>query len=196
MRFDRSGFVSSTPQILGGNAPLVSFQGSGSFLPLQPLEPSEGNNAKISTHGSNGHALPSSLQQAAAAILQDFDDAKIFNCLSVLRSLSPEYLQSSHSEGLSIQQLTALSTLKDCRNDDIAACLEASRRSRGSESYSLRRGLTKLSRGRGQLSGSTWKRRLWSPPSHGNLVPRILARLLNLTDRTVRWPFWSAFFLR
>lgn len=147
MGSDSLELVSSTPRTIQDNAPLASFHGSGSFLPLQPLEPSaEKLKAKVSIHDSQRLVFPSPSQQAAATILQDFDDAKIFNCLSVLRSLSPNYQQSPHSENLSMQQLTALSTLKDCQNEDVVACLEACRRGKNSDSYSLRRGLTKLSR--------------------------------------------------
>lgn len=129
MGSDSLELASSTQRTFQDNAPLANLQGSGSFLPLQPLEPSTGKDkAKVSIHDSKCLIFPSPSQQAAATILQDFDDAKIFNCLSVLRSLSPNYQQSSHSEGLSTEQLIALSTLKDYQNEDVFACLEASRR--------------------------------------------------------------------
>ncbi len=139
MGSDSLEHVSSTSLPFQDNGPLLSFQGSGSVHPPQLLEPSaELRKANVSSSDSNCHILPSSSQQAAASILQDFDDAKIFHSLEVLRSLSPNYGPSSHSKDLSIQQLTALSTLKDCRDADILACLEVCRRGTGLTFHSLR----------------------------------------------------------
>lgn len=148
MGSDGLELVSSTPQTFRNNAPLANFHDDGSLLALRPLELSAGKNkAIVSKHDSRCHAFPSPSQQAAATILQDFDYAKIFNCLSVLRSLSRNYQEQTHPEGLSIQQITALSTLKDCQNEDVVACLEACRRGKRSKLYYLLWwGLTKPSR--------------------------------------------------
>ncbi len=136
MGSDNLELVSSTSRSLQDNGTLVDLQGSGSVHSLKLLEPgAELRKASVSSDESNCQIFPSSSQQAAATILQDFDNAKIINFLSVLRFLDPNYEQSSHSKELSIQQLTALSTLKDCRDADILACLESCRRGTDSKSY-------------------------------------------------------------
>jgi hypothetical protein len=128
MGSDNLELVSSTSRSLQDNGTLDNFQGSGS-VHSKLLEPgAELRKASVSSGDSNCQIFPSSSQQAAATILQDFDDAKIINFLSVLRFLDPNHEQSSHSKELSIQQLTALSTLKDCRDADILACLKVCRR--------------------------------------------------------------------
>lgn len=138
MGSDNLELVSSTSKSLQDNGTVVGFQGSGSVHSLKLSEPGvELRKASVSSDDSNCRIFPSSSQQAAATILQDFDDGKIINFLSVLRFLDPNHEQSSHSKELSIQQVTALSTLKDCCDADILTCLEACRRGTDSRSYML-----------------------------------------------------------
>ncbi len=143
---DPSELMSSTPRTFGDEAPVVTFQHSGPLQPLQPSVPNaDEHRAIVHPYDSRGNILTSSSQHAAAAALQDFDNALILDWLSVLRSLGPDHQRSSGSGGLSLQQLIALSAFKDCQNEDIVACLQASRQGKGWNADTLWWGLTESS---------------------------------------------------
>lgn len=74
----------------------------------------------IDTRDRNGNALSSSPQQAAVASLRD------------VQPLEPDSYRRSRTNNLSVQQLKALATLKDFRNEDIIMLLEGCRQGIGS----------------------------------------------------------------
>lgn len=73
--------------------------------------------------GVQAYTLPTPKQEEALSKLLVFDDEKIVTCLTVLRSIEPDFRYRAGQAYLSEQQLDALSTLKDCGDSDILAWL-------------------------------------------------------------------------
>ena len=129
------------------NPPPTSFQkrdallGSSSASPAeayQPyFEPRRGYHDTIprpgSLHGDEGGSgqdisdFPSTSQQAALALLQDYDNGTIFAWLTGLRSLRSGSESWFHPGCLSFQQLEAISALKDCNDGLVVAWLDSAR---------------------------------------------------------------------
>lgn len=87
------------------------------------------------TREYNFSTYPSSLQQAALAVLQEFDNQVALAWLTALRLSRHDENYGLHLGSLSSEQLEAISILEDCQDDLVSTWLDFTR---GGGSYLLR----------------------------------------------------------
>lgn len=87
------------------------------------------------TREYNFSTYPSSLQQAALAVLQEFDNQVTLAWLTALRLSRHDENYWFHLGSLSSEQLEAIAMLEDCQDDLVSAWLDFTR---GGGSYLLR----------------------------------------------------------
>ena len=103
---------------------LVSTPSQFPDLPRTASRPiSTESNVNVAGEERLPQSFPSPEQQVALSVLKDFDEDTVLDWLKLLRSIEPGFQFRSRPGCLTVEQLNALNSLKDCENSHVLAGL-------------------------------------------------------------------------